>query len=91
MAYSKSDFFNWDEDLDLDLLLGDYTHDESELSDSDDDFQSTKRKKSENIQPLKKDQKKSVYACDKCVKGYASISGIRVHMRANIFVFVYGA
>jgi hypothetical protein len=25
MAYSKSDFFHWDNDIDLDSILGEYT------------------------------------------------------------------
>ena len=30
--YKQGDFFSWDDDLDLDMLLGDYTCDELENS-----------------------------------------------------------
>ena len=35
MAYSKNDFFHWDRDIDLDLLLGEYTNSEFEIDLSD--------------------------------------------------------
>ena len=42
MSYEKDDFLHWDDDIDLDSLLGDYTCSEIELT--DDDEPSTKKK-----------------------------------------------
>jgi hypothetical protein len=65
MAYSKSDFFNWDVDLDLDDILGDYTCSSEEES-------------IENKPVVLKNQ--NSYTCSECCKVYKSISGIRGHM-----------
>ena len=35
MSYGKDDFLHWDDDIDLDSLLGDYTCSEIELTDDD--------------------------------------------------------
>ena len=37
MAYSKEDFFHWDMDIYLDLLLGEYTNSEFEIDLSDEE------------------------------------------------------
>ena len=42
MSYRKDDFLHWDDDIDFDSLLGDYTCSEIELT--DDDEPSTKKK-----------------------------------------------
>ena len=44
MSYGKDDFLHWDDDIDLDSLLGDYTCSEIELT--DDDEPSTKKTES---------------------------------------------
>ena len=43
MSYGKDDFLHWDDDIDLDSLLGDYTYSEIKLT--DDDEPSTKNRK----------------------------------------------
>ena len=79
MAYSKSDFLDWDQDLDLDLLLGDYTHDELQSS-SDDEVKCAPKVK---VVKSKAKVSNKIYKCDVCDKSYSSISGIRGHMRAK--------
>ena len=66
MAYSKSDFFHWDNDLDLNSILGEYTC-------------SSEDEHSENVDA---DVSKSCveYQCPECDKCYKSISGIRGHL-----------
>lgn len=68
---SKSDFLSWDDsDINLDLLLGEYTG-----SDIDSD--------SENPPPkrAKKDTAKFIYKCPECDSTYSSVSGFRGHLR----------
>ena len=45
MAYSKNDFFHWDRDIDLDLLLGEYTNSEFEIDLSDEEVVTADRNK----------------------------------------------
>ena len=56
MPYGKDDFLHWDDDIDLDSLLGDYTCSEIELT--DDDEPSTKKKKKAKKKKKKKKKKK---------------------------------
>ena len=70
MAYSKSDFFHWDDDdLDLHDLLGEYT------CSSDD---------SENVKPVimkvKVTESAGIYQCSECVKTYKTMTRFRGHM-----------
>ena len=45
MAYSKNDFFHWDRDIDLDLLLGEYTNSKFEINLSDEEVVTAERNK----------------------------------------------
>ena len=47
MSYGKDNFLDWDDDIDLDSLLGDYTYSEIELT--DDDEPSTKKQKAKKV------------------------------------------
>ena len=79
MAYSKDDFVNFSE-LDLDFILGDFTESECDFSSSDcDEFDGDKLQKG-NTQNV---QSKKQYECDECDKTYASISGLRGHLRSK--------
>ena len=44
MSYGKDDFLHWDDDIDLDSLLGDYTCSEIELTDDDEPSKKKTRK-----------------------------------------------
>ena len=55
MSYGKDDFLHWDDDIDLDSLLGDYTCSEIELT--DDDEPSTKKKNKKKKKKKKKNRK----------------------------------
>ena len=44
MSYGKDDFLHWDDDIDLDSLLGDYTCSEIELTDDKKKTESKKKK-----------------------------------------------
>ncbi|VDI35830.1 Hypothetical predicted protein, partial [Mytilus galloprovincialis] len=81
---SKTDFLSWDDDLDLDILLGEYT-DTDPIVDSDDDFVLETV-----VQPPKKvkgiDKSLSAdgtatdgYKCPDCDKILKFISGFRGH------------
>ena len=71
-----SDFLHWDNDIDLDILLGDYTEydpDPSNSEPSDEECISAKKKKilTEN---------KTLYKCPVCDKNLKTISGFRGHV-----------
>ena len=75
MSYGKEDFLRWDDDdINLDLLLGDYTCSEVELSD-DETVYSTKEQP-----PLSVNSVLKTYKCSECPKTYSSISGLRGHL-----------
>ena len=91
MAYAKDDFVHFS-DIDLKSVLGDFT--ESEFNYSDSDFEDTiavASKHSANNKNLSVPKSKSVrskgkdkqYMCDECERNYASISGLRGHMRSK--------
>ena len=72
MSYGKGDFLSWDDDdLNLDLLLGEYTC--SELEVSDDETVEVQKK-----QPQTSPEK--TYQCSECTHTYSSISGLRGHL-----------
>ena len=76
MAYSKGDFVQFS-DLDLDYFLGEYTNSEIELSDEEcHDTRSNQRSNSVTT-------KRKRYICDQCSCSYASISGLRGHLRTR--------
>ena len=83
MSYGKDDFLDWDDDIDLDSLLGEYTCSEIELTDYDEPSkkkQKTKTAKSENISK-NMSAKAKTYRCSGCQNSYASISGLHGHLR----------
>ena len=45
MSYGKDDFLHWDDDIDLDSLLGDYTCSEIELTDDDEPLTKNRKQK----------------------------------------------
>ena len=81
MSYGKYDFLHWDDDIDLDSLLGDYTCSEIELT--DDDEPSTKNRKQKKVKSDNSENsaKAKTYNCSECTNSYASISGLRGHLR----------
>ena len=79
MAYSKDDFVNFS-DIDKEELLGIYTASEFEISDSDNDFEIAN---SGNKSKCDSKTDKKLYECNECDKSYASISGIRGHLRSK--------
>ena len=86
MSYGKDDFLHWDDDIDLDSLLGDYTCSEIELTDDDEPLTKKKQKKTESKKKVKSDNsensaKAKTYNCSECTNSYASISGLRGHLR----------
>ena len=63
MAYSKSDFFHWDRDIDLDVILGECTNSEFEIDFSDEEVvpvpsTSAKKWKTENTEVVTGDANK---------------------------------
>ena len=68
MSYGKDDFLHWDDDIDLDSLLGDYTCSEIELTDDDEPSTKKNRKqkkvKSDNSE---NSAKAKTYNCSECV------------------------
>ena len=75
MSYGKDDFLDWDDEtLDLDLLLGDYTCSEVELSDDE-----VVNKKSKTVKA--RVVKDKIYQCDSCDNSYCTISGLRGHLQ----------
>jgi hypothetical protein len=87
---ASTDFLHWDNDIDLDYLLGEYTdYDEVMDSDIEEDVDSiepavTCATDVENIPPKPQDQPKMLnsvqYGCPLCEKKYMSISGFRGHV-----------
>ncbi|CAG2226477.1 unnamed protein product [Mytilus edulis] len=73
-----SDFLSWDQDIDLDLLLGEYTEYDPEPSDSDEECYIAKKKKSE---PVPDTCIKPSYSCPVCKKTLKTISGFRGHVQ----------
>ena len=51
MAYSKSDFLSWDDDLDVDNLLGDYTCSDIEFSEKEFEIVTSTKKKQQRTKP----------------------------------------
>ena len=84
MPYGKEDFLGWDDgDTNLDLLLGEYTCIEVELSD-DETVHSTTGQPSVTCS--------KTYKCSECPKTYSSISGLRGHLNKKhgiLNVFIY--
>ena len=77
MSYNKQDFLHWDDDIDLDYLLGEYTCSESEVELSEEDI-APAPKRTKNL--TKCDTEKT-YKCSDCQNQYSSISGLRGHLR----------
>ncbi|XP_052071204.1 uncharacterized protein LOC127709638 [Mytilus californianus] len=81
---SKTDFLSWDDDLDLDILLGEYT-DTDPIVDSDDDFvletvvHPPKRVKGIDKSLSADGTAADGYKCPDCDKILKSISGFRGH------------
>ena len=73
---AKSDFLSWDKDLDLDLLLGDYTDYDENYDSDDDNFQ-----KVTNTSKSKPVTSRNVFKCPVCEKELKTISGFRGHVR----------
>ena len=84
MPYGKEDFLGWDDDdTNLDLLKGEYTCIEVELS-NDETVHSTTGQPSATCS--------KTYKCSECPKTYSSISGLRDHLNKKhglLNVFVY--
>ena len=79
MPYGKEDFLGWDDDdTNLDLLLGEYTCIEVELSD-DETVHSTTDQPSATCS--------KTYKCSECPKTYSSISGLRGHLNKKTWHF----
>ncbi|XP_071138222.1 uncharacterized protein [Mytilus edulis] len=75
---TMSDFLSWDQDIDLDLLLGEYTEYDPEPSDSDEECYIAKKKKSESVPDT---CIKPSYSCPVCKKTLKTISGSRGHVK----------
>ncbi|CAC5389785.1 unnamed protein product [Mytilus coruscus] len=73
-----SDFLSWDQDIDLDLLLGEYTKYDPEPSDSDEECYNAKKKK---LEPVPDACNKPSYSCPVCKKTLKTISGFRGHVQ----------
>ena len=78
-------FLFWDDsDLNLDLLLGDYTASDIE---SDDDYvpaaKTSKSTKETATASACKSERQSIYQCPECDKTYSSVSGFRGHLRTK--------
>ena len=72
MPYGKEAFLGWDDDdMNLDLLLGEYTCSEVDLSD-DETVHSTIDQPSATCSKM--------YKCSECPKTYSSISVLRGHL-----------
>ena len=69
MAYSKSDFLSWDDDLDLDNLVGDYTCSDIEFSDEEIEIVTSTKKKQQRTKPS--ENKKGRYLCSVCTNTYS--------------------
>ena len=71
-----SDFLSWDNDIDLDFLLGEYTEYDTDHSNSEDETSkpSKKQKTSEKTSNQVK------YKCPECSKVLNTISGFRGHV-----------
>ena len=84
IPYGKEGFLGWGNDnTNLDLLLGEYTCIEVELSD-DETVHSTTEQPSATCS--------KTYKCSECPKTYSSISGLRGHLNKKhgiLNVFVY--
>ena len=82
MSYGKDDFLHWDDDINLDSLLGDYTCSETELTDDDEPLTKKKKKKKKvKSDNSENSAKAKTYNCSECTNSYASISGLRGHLR----------
>lgn len=88
MAYSKDDFVNFSDIENLEEILGDFTASEYDFSDSD--FEVEQEPKSKSIKSSRNTEKndtetpkKKLYQCDECDRSYASISGMRGHLRTK--------
>ncbi|XP_052806546.1 uncharacterized protein LOC128235790 [Mya arenaria] len=68
---NKNDFLSWDEDLNLDEILGDYT--DAYFDDSDSDFAS-------ETEPKTKTVPQTGYICPHCAKVLKTIAGFRGHV-----------
>ncbi|CAG2207230.1 COBRA1 [Mytilus edulis] len=82
---SKSDFLSWDDsDLNLDLLLGDFTASDIE---SEDDYvppaKTAKPQKEATTASANNSERQALYQCSDCDKTYSSVSGFRGHLRTK--------
>lgn len=74
---SKSDFLSWDDDIDLETLLGEYTENDHDVTDSESDDYSASVGHRTKVRKLGKDS--YVYICPVCDKSLKTISGFRGH------------
>ena len=82
MAYSKNDFFHWDRDIDLDLLLGEYTNSEFEIDLSDEEVVTADRNKvTTSGKKRKTENTDKQFKCSECDTFYSSVTGIRGHVQ----------
>ena len=72
MSYGKGDFLSWEDDINLDELLGDYTCSEFEHSDDDTCYETVIDKAPSS--KIQSETKNKIYSCDECPKSYSSIS-----------------
>ncbi|CAG2249448.1 unnamed protein product [Mytilus edulis] len=77
-SINMSDFLSWDTDLDLELLLGEYTEYDPSDSDSSIDFAVSSPKKKKTASPTAK-VSDITYQCPVCDKTLKTISGFRGH------------
>ncbi len=75
MPTPKSDFLSWDDDLNLDELLGEYT--DYCVDDSDSEFEAGRSEK-----PQETPTELTGYVCPHCNKCLKTISGFRGHKAA---------
>ncbi|CAC5372379.1 unnamed protein product [Mytilus coruscus] len=78
-------FLSWDDsDLNLDLLLGEYTASDVE---SEDDYvpaaKTAKTPKEASTASACKSEREAIYQCPECDNTYSSVSGFRGHLRTK--------
>lgn len=79
---ASSDFLSWDDDIDLDILLEEYTDNEArDAYSSDSEFEVSPCKKKLTKSDSKVRTENKLYACPLCDRQYKSISGFRSHTK----------
>ena len=77
-----SDFLSWDNNIDLDFLLGEYTKYDTDHSNSEDENSKPSKKQKTSEKTI--DQVK--YKCPECSKVLKTISGFRGHVKKNSII-----